>query len=223
MDLNTILEKYGSFIQDHVLIVYSMKLISALALYLQKDSEHSYQLDKEKLLDTYKEQSTTERLFCPKYDDSEVSNIIEEFPTKIYYLSIEKLQDAFSTKWIAQEFPIIKQLVECSVLDQSLSMGEKVSALKGLRMLRNWGHPIADSEVWINSRQKGDTTDVLLWRSFTADVEDFERDIPMESVVKKEGDFFVLQSPYATIYFSLSEESDSQLDEYEEKLKQMQH
>lgn len=125
MDLNTILEKYGSFIQDHVLIVYSMKLISALAPYLQKDSENSYQLDKEKLLDTYKEQSTTERLFCPKYDDSEVSHIIEEFPSKIYYLSIEKLQDAFSTKWIAQEFPIIKQLVECSVLVQSLSMGEK--------------------------------------------------------------------------------------------------
>jgi hypothetical protein len=48
MDLNTILEKYG-------LIVYSMRLISALAPYLQKDSENSYQLDKEKLLETYKE------------------------------------------------------------------------------------------------------------------------------------------------------------------------
>jgi hypothetical protein len=216
LSLEDFFETYGHLISDNTLTVYDTNLIEAFAPFLKKDAENNYIIDKDLLLEYFKETAISENRFCNKYDQNLLIEKIGNLPSLIQYIPLSNMRQNFRESFVTKEIRQINRIFANIVLDNTLTPQGYIEAIKAITLIKSDSYPIKDSDIWIASEQNNGKQEVVLWRVVQ---KKFKKEEKMEALLTRKEDMYLIESPIAQVYFILTEETDGDLETHLKTLK----
>lgn len=206
MTLTRLIDRYGRFTQEEELTIYGDDLIEALAPFLEEEGDGTLSLNKDLLLEAFKEGASSERLFCAKYDKNLLLSEVAKLPGTLHYRPVSKLEQAFSDAHVPREMDLLRTVVAHSSLDDELTPSERVQAVDALRLIERRRMPVGESGAWLSSSPYEDVA--VTWTLVPKDVS--EEGAVAAKVVKEDG-AFVLDCPFFELRFCVSSKEEAAL------------